>query len=66
MEGRIVEKDLPARASFILKSLGARRTSLQFHAKWLRSPEPPREMTNAILADYKLGLETIKMLCEKP
>ena len=65
-EGRIVEKDLPARASFILKRLGERRTSLQFHAKWLSSPEPPREMTNAVLADYKQGLETIKMLCEKP
>ena len=65
-EGRIVEKDLPARASFILKRLGARRTSLQFHAKWLSSPGPPREMTNAVLADYKRGLETIKMLCENP
>jgi hypothetical protein len=65
-EGRIVEKDLPARASFILKRLGARRTSLQFHAKWLSSPGPPREMTNAVLADYKRGLETMKMLCENP
>ena len=65
-DGRVVEKDLPARASFILKRLGERRTSLQFRAKWLCSPEPPREMTNAILADYKRGLETIKMLCEKP
>ena len=64
-EGRIVEKDLPARASFVLKRLGERRTSLQFHAKWLSSPGPPREMTNAVLADYKQGLETIKMLCEK-
>ena len=65
-EGRIVEKDLPARASFILKRLGARRTSLQFHAKWLSSPGPPREMTNAVLADYKRGLETMKTLCENP
>jgi len=64
-DGRIVEKDLPARASFILKRLGERRTSLQFHAKWLSSPGPPREMTNAVLADYKRGLENIKMLCEK-
>jgi Protein of unknown function (DUF2652) len=64
-EGRIVEKDLPARASFVLKRLGARRTSLEFHAKWLSSPEPPREMTNAVLADYKRGLETLKMLCEQ-
>jgi len=64
-EGRILEKDLPARASFILKRLGKRRTFLQFHAKWLSSPQPPREMTNAVLADYKQGLETIKMLCEK-
>jgi len=23
-------------------------------------------MTAAVLADYKLGLETIKMFCEKP
>ena len=61
-----MEKDLPARASFVLKRLGERRTFLRFHAKWLSSPEPPREMTNAILADYKQGLETIKMLCEKP
>jgi hypothetical protein len=65
-EGRIVEKELPARASFVLKRLGERRTSLQFRAKWLCSPEPPRELTNAILADYKRGFETIKMLCEKP
>ncbi len=65
-EGRIVEKDLRARASFILKRLGERRTFLQFHAKWLSSPGPPREMTDAVLADYKRGLETIKMLCEKP
>lgn len=64
-EGRIVEKDLPARASFILKRLGARRTSLQFHAKWLCRPDPPREMTNAILADYTRGFEIIKTLCEK-
>jgi hypothetical protein len=64
-EGRIVERDLPARASFVLTRLGERRTSLQFHAKWLGA-EPPREMTNAVLADYKRGLETIKMLCEKP
>jgi hypothetical protein len=65
-EGRIVEKDLRARASFILKRLGERRTSLQFRAKWLSSAEPPREMTNAILADYKRGFETIKTLCEEP
>jgi hypothetical protein len=63
-EGRIVEKNLPARASFILKRLGARKTFLRFHAKWLSSPEPPREMTNAILADYTRGLETIKIFCE--
>jgi hypothetical protein len=65
-EGRIVEKDLPARASFFLKRLGERRTFLRFHAKWLSNPGPPREMTNAVLADYKQGLETIKMLCENP
>jgi hypothetical protein len=63
-EGRIVEKNLPARASFILKRLAERKTFLRFHAKWLSSPEPPREMTNAILADYKRGLETIKSFCE--
>ncbi|MFL6581581.1 MAG: DUF2652 domain-containing protein [Burkholderiales bacterium] len=63
-EGRIVEKDLPARASFILKRLGERKTFLRFHAKWLSSPEPPREMTNAILADYTRGLEAIKSMCE--
>jgi hypothetical protein len=65
-EGRIVEKDLPARVSFVLKRLGERKTFLRFHAKWLASPEPPREMTNAILADYKRGFETIKSLCENP
>lgn len=59
-----MDKDLPARASFVLKRLGARGTSVQFHAKWLSSPEPPREMTNAVLADYKRGLETMKSLCE--
>jgi hypothetical protein len=65
-EGRIVEKDLPARASFVLKRLGERRTSLRFHAKWLSSPGPPREMTAAVLADYTRGLENIKALCETP
>ena len=64
-EGKIIEKDLPARASFILKRLGQRRTSLQFRMKWLCSPEPPRELSNAVLADLKRGLENIKMLCEK-
>jgi hypothetical protein len=34
--------------------------------KWLCSPEPPREMSDAILADLKRGLGTIKILCEKP
>lgn len=65
-EGRILEKNLPARASFFLKRLGDRKTYVRFHAKWLADPGPPREMTNAVLADYKLGLETIKTLCEKP
>jgi hypothetical protein len=63
-EGRIVEKDPPARASFILKRLAERKTLLRFHAKWLSTPESPREMTNAILGDYKRGLETIKSFCE--
>ena len=63
-EGRIVEKDLPARVSFVIKRLGERRTFLRFHAKWLSSPEPPREMTSAILADYSRGLESIKSMCE--
>jgi hypothetical protein len=65
-EGRIVEKDLRARASFVLRRLGERKTFLEFHAKWLSSPEPPREMTNSILADYKRGFEAMKMLCESP
>jgi uncharacterized protein DUF2652 len=63
-EGRIVEKDLPARASFVIKRLGERKTFLRFHAKWLSSPEPPSEMTGAILADYARGLESIKSICE--
>jgi len=63
-EGKILEKDLRARASFVMKRLGERRTFLSFHAKWLSSPEPPREMTSAILADYTRGLEAIKSLCE--
>jgi len=63
-DGRIVEKDLPARASFVLKRLGERRTYLRFHAKWLSSPEPPRELTSAILADYMRGLESIRSVCE--
>jgi len=63
-EGRIVEKDLRARASFVLQRRGDRKTFLRFHAKWLSSPEPPREMTNAILADYTRGLESIKAICE--
>ena len=65
-EGRIVEKDLPVRASFILKRLGERTTMLEFRLKWLRIPEPPRDMTDAILVDFRQSLETIKMLCEKP
>ncbi len=63
-EGRIVEKDLPARASFVIKRLAERRTLLQFHAKWLSSSEPPPAMTSAILADYSRGLEAIKSICE--
>lgn len=63
-EGKILEKNLPARASFVLKRLTPRKTALQFHAKWLSSPEPPREMTNAVLADYTRGLENIKAFCE--
>ena len=63
-EGKILEKDLQARASFVMKRLGERRTFLSFHAKWLSSPEPPQEMTSAILADYTRGLEAIKSLCE--
>ena len=63
-EGRIVEKNLPARASFILKRLGERSTFLEFRPQWLCRPEPPRELTNAVLADYTRGLETMKMLCE--
>lgn len=65
-EGRIVEKDLPIRASYTLKRLGERRTCLQFRMKWLCSPEAPREVTDMILADLKQSLETIRMLCEKP
>jgi hypothetical protein len=65
-EGRIAEKDLPVRASFILKRLGERRTSLQFRMKWLCSPEAPQEVTDMILVDLKQSLETIKVLCEKP
>jgi hypothetical protein len=57
---------LPARAAFFLKRLGERLTYLRCLATWLSDPGPPREMTNAVLADYKLGLETIKTLCEKP
>ena len=63
-EGKILEKDLQARASFVMKRLGERRTFLSFHAKWLSSPEPPQEMTSAILADYTRGLEAIKSMCE--
>jgi hypothetical protein len=63
-DGRILEKDLPARASYILKRLGERKTSLQFRMKWLSRPEPPRAMTDAVLGDHKRGLENIKMLCE--
>ena len=48
-EGRIVEKDLPARASFVIKRLGERRTFLRFHAKWLSGPEPPREGVSEFL-----------------
>ena len=63
-EGKILERDLTARASFAISRSGERRTFLRFHAKWLSTPEPPPEMTSAILADYKRGLETIKSLCE--
>ena len=63
-DGRIVEKNLPARTSFVIKRLGERKSHVRFHAKWL-GPEPPREMTNAILADYTRGLESIKSMCEQ-
>ena len=63
-EGKILEKDLHARASFVMKSLGERKTFLSFHAKWLSVPEPPQEMTSAILADYTRGLEAVKSMCE--
>ena len=33
-----------------------------FHAKWLSSPEPPQEMTSAILADHTRGLDAVKSL----
>jgi hypothetical protein len=46
--------------------LAERKTYVRFHAKWLSDPGPPREMTSAVLADYRQGLETLKMLCEKP
>jgi hypothetical protein len=32
---------------------------------WLSSPEPPPEMTSAIVADYTRGFEAIKSLCEQ-
>jgi hypothetical protein len=63
-EGKILERDLAARASFVMTRIGARRTFLRFHAKWLSVPEPPPEMTSAILADYRRGLDSIKSLCE--
>ena len=63
-DGRILEKDLPARASFVIKRLAARKTLLQFHAKWLSTSDPPREMTSAILVGYSRGLEAIKSMCE--
>jgi hypothetical protein len=65
-DGRIIEKDLPLRGSYVLKRLGQARTFLQLRLKWLCSPEAPREVTESILADLKLSLEAIKMLCEKP
>ncbi len=63
-DGRVVEKDLPLRASYILKRLGQARTYLQFRLKWLCSPEAPREVTDQILADLGQSLATIKVLCE--
>ena len=51
--------------SYILKRLGEQRTSLEFRLKWLCSPDAPREVTAMILADLKVSLATIKMLCEK-
>lgn len=65
-DGKVIEKDLSLRASYVLKRLGQARTLLQFRLKWLCSPEAPREVTDSILADLKQSLETIKMLCEKP
>lgn len=63
-DGRIIEKDLPARTSFVIKRLGERKSHVRFFAKWL-DQVPPREMTNAILADYTRGLEAIKAMCEQ-
>jgi hypothetical protein len=63
-EGRILEKNLPVRASFTLKRRGERTTSLQFRLKWMSTPEAPQEMTDMILVDFRQSLETIKLLCE--
>jgi hypothetical protein len=64
-EGRVLETGVPLRTSFVLKRLGERKTSLQFHPKWLCSPEPPREVTESILTDFRQSLATIKTLCEE-
>jgi hypothetical protein len=65
-EGRILEKDLPVRASLILRRHGSRAVTLQFRMKWMCLPEPPREVTDMILADFRQSLETIKSICEQP
>ena len=57
---------MPLQGSFILKRLGERKTSVDFHPKWLCSPEPPREVIDGMLADMKASLETVKMICENP
>lgn len=63
---RMIDKYLPFRESYIMQRRGAAKTLLEFRLKWLCSPDAPREMSDAILADLKQSLETIKVLCEKP
>lgn len=63
-EGRIVEADLPARASYLFRRLAAARTSLTFNLKWLGSAGAPAEVTAQVMSDLKVSLETIKAICE--
>jgi hypothetical protein len=63
-DGLIVDKGWPARASWTFERTAQGKTLMTFRAKWLCDPEPPPEVMDMILADFRVSLETVKEICE--